>query len=49
MKNGPFESDPILYPEYLYLSMSVFLVNLTATNRQFSKVTSGLLVLGANL
>ena len=34
----PFYSNPIPYPEYLYLSMSAFFVNLTAPNRQFSKV-----------
>ena len=32
----PPESNPIPYPEYLYLSMSEFFVNLTAPNRQFS-------------
>ena len=31
-------SNPIPYPEYLYLSMSAFLVKLTAPNKQFSKV-----------
>ena len=34
----PFASNPIPYPEYLYLSMSVFLVSLTTPNRHFSKV-----------
>ena len=29
-------SNPIPYPEYLYLSMSKVLVKLTAPNRQFS-------------
>ena len=43
------ESNPIPYPEYLYLSISVFFVNLTATNRQFSKVTPLLLTPGVNL
>ena len=38
----PFPSNPIPYPEYLYLSTSVFLVILTASNKQFSKVKSGL-------
>ena len=28
----PPESDPIPYPEYLYLSTSAFFVNLTAPN-----------------
>ena len=37
-EKDPFESNPIPYPEYLYLSMSAFFVNLTAPNRQFSKV-----------
>ena len=45
----PLESNPIPYPEYLYLSISAFFVNLTAPNRQFSKVTLLLLMLGANL
>ena len=31
-------SNPISYPEYLYLSMSAFLVNLTDPNKQFSSV-----------
>ena len=34
----PFLSNPIPYPEYPYLSMSAFLVNLTAPNKQFSSV-----------
>ena len=34
----PLESDPIPYPEYLYLSISTFFVNLTAPNRQLCKV-----------
>ena len=34
----PLESNPIPYPEYLYLSISAFFVNLTAPNRQFCKV-----------
>ena len=34
----PLESNPVPYPEYLYLSMSAFLVNLTEPNRQLSKV-----------
>ena len=28
------ESNPIPYPEYLYLSISAFLVNLTVPNKQ---------------
>ena len=31
-------SNPIPYPEYLYLSMSAFLVNLADPNKQFSSV-----------
>ena len=34
----PLESNPIPYPEYLYLSTPLFFVNLTAPNRQFCKV-----------
>ena len=30
----PFLSNPIPYPEYLYLSISVFFVNLTVPNKQ---------------
>ena len=33
----PFQSNPIPYPEYLYLSKSEFFVNLIAPDRQFSK------------
>ena len=39
----PFESNPVPYPVYLYLSMSLFLVSLTAPNKQFSKAESKLL------
>ena len=45
----PLESNPIPYPEYLYLSISAFFVNLTAPNGKFSKVTPQLLMPGANL
>ena len=31
-------SNPIPYPEYPYLSISTFLVNLTDPNKQFSSV-----------
>ena len=31
-------SNPIIYPEYPYLSISAFLVNLTDPNKQFSNV-----------
>ena len=48
-EKDPFESNPIPYPEYFYLSISAFFVNLTAPNRQFSKVTYKLLVLETNL
>ena len=34
----PLLSNPVLYPEYLYLSRSAFLVNLTAPNKELSKV-----------
>ena len=42
----PLESNAIPYPEYLYLSMSEFFVNLIAPNRQFSKVILEVLVSG---
>ena len=45
----PLESNPIPYPEYLYLSISSFFVYSTAPNRQFSKVTPLLLVPEVNL
>ena len=48
-EKDPFQSNLVPYPEYLYLSMSVFFVNLTAPNRQFPKVTLELLFLGVNL
>ena len=35
----PLESNPIPYPEYLYLSISAFFVNLTTPNKQLCKVT----------
>ena len=38
-------SNPIPYPEYLYLLISAFLVKLTALNKQFSSVGSLLVVL----
>ena len=31
-------SDPMPYPEYPYLSISAFLVNVTDPNKQFSSV-----------
>ena len=34
----PLESNPIPYPEYLYLLILAFFVNLTAPNGQFCKV-----------
>ena len=34
----PFESNPVPYPEYFYLSISTFFVNLTRLNREFWKV-----------
>ena len=45
-ENDPHESNQIPYPKYLYLPTSAFLVNLTAPNSQFSKVTSLLLMPG---
>ena len=45
----PLESNPIPYPEYLYISISAFFVNLTAPNRQLSKVLLESLVSGINL
>ena len=42
----PFESNPIPYPKYLYLSTSSFFVNLIAPNRQFPKAISKVLVSG---
>ena len=37
-QNSPCLSNPIPYPLYLYLSISAFLVKLTAPNKQFSTV-----------
>ena len=37
-EKNPFLSNPIPYPEYLHLSISTFLVNVTAPNKQFSSV-----------
>ena len=37
-EKNPFPSNAIPYPEYLYLSMSAFLVNLTAPNNAFASV-----------
>ena len=48
-EKDPLESNPVPYPEYLYLSMSTCLVNLAVPNRQFSKVTLKVLVPGINL
>ena len=42
----PLESNPIPYPEYLYLWTSDFFVILIAPNRQFSKVMLEVLVTG---
>ena len=36
--NSPCLSNPIPYPEYLYLSISAFLVKLTGPNKKFSNV-----------
>ena len=45
----PLDSHPAPYPENLYLSISVFFVNLTAPIIQFCKVTLESLVGGINL
>ena len=37
-ENFLFLSDPVPYPEYSYSSISIFLVKLTAPNKQFSNV-----------
>ena len=34
------QSNPIPYPEFLYLSISAFLVNLTAPNKQRFELNS---------
>ena len=44
-ENSPFLSNPIPYPEYLYLSKSAFFVKVTAPNKQFSNVGSLIIVL----
>ena len=44
-ENSPFLLNPIPYPEYPYLSMSAFLVKVTAPNKQFSSVGSVIIVL----
>ena len=41
----PLESNPIPYPEYLYVSISAFFVNLTAPNKDLCKETSILMAL----
>ena len=45
----PLESNPIPYPEYLYLSISASFVDLTAPNRQFCTVTLESIAVGINL
>ena len=45
----PLESNPIPNLEYLYLSISVFLVNSIEPNRQFPKVILESLASGLNL
>ena len=37
-------SNPISYPEYLYLSISAFLIRLTAPNKKFSSVRYSLML-----
>ena len=37
-EKNPLISNQIAYPEYLYLSISTFLVNVTTPNKQFSGV-----------
>ena len=41
----PFLLIPVPYPEYLYLSISAFLIKVTAPNKQFSSVGSLFVVL----
>ena len=41
----PFLLIPVPYPEYLYLSISAFLIKVTAPNKQFSSVESLFVVL----
>ena len=38
IENEIFLSNPILYPEYPYLSISAFLVNSTDPKKQFSSI-----------
>ena len=38
LKKNIFLSDPMPYPEYLYLSISTFFLNVIAPNKQFSGV-----------
>ena len=45
----PFKSNSVPYPEYLYLSISAFLVNLTEPIRQSFKVILESFVSGVNL
>ena len=47
--NPPLDSNPMPYPEYLYLSISVSFVNLSTPNRPFCKVALESLVVGVNL
>ena len=44
----PLASNPIPDPEYLYLSISAFLVNLSAPNKQVYKVGTKLLTFELN-
>ena len=41
----PLLLNPVPYPEYLYLSISAFLIKVTAPNKQFSSVESLFVVL----
>ena len=43
----PLLSNPIPFPEYPYLSIFAFLVNLTAPNKEFLNIGSSLLRLEA--
>ena len=47
-KKFPGESNLIPYPEYLYLLLSVFFVDLNAPSKQFSKAKSKLLTFELN-
>ena len=45
-KKLPCASNPVPYAEYLYLSKPTFLINLAVPNKEFSNVTSALILHG---